>query len=74
MWIKQLLNQNVWITAKLPLRHRNVRKSSVFGLSPFLRVSRDFPFDFELLVTGPEAVEELDEWFPLREPVEACIV
>ena len=36
--------------------------------------SNDFPFDFELLVTGPEAVEELDEWFPLREPVDACIV
>ena len=60
--------------ATIPLRHKNVRKSSVLGLSPFLIESRDFPFDFELFVTGPEAVEELDEWFPLREPVEACIV
>ena len=58
----------------IPLKHKNVRKSSVLGRSPFFMESKDFPFGFELLVTGPEAVEELDEWFPLREPVDACIV
>ena len=58
----------------LPLKHRNVKKSSVFGLSPFFKVSKAFPLDRVLFVTGPDAVEELDEWFPLREPEDACIV
>ena len=45
-----------------PLKHRNVKKSSVFGRSPFLVEPIPFPPETpELFVTGPEAVDELDE-------------
>ena len=41
----------------IPLRQRNVKKSSVLGHSPFFKVSGILTF-FEV---GPDAVEELDE-------------
>ena len=40
----------------LPLRHRNVKKSSVFGLS-----LASVPFLVEAVEVGPEAVEEEEE-------------
>ena len=60
-FVNPILYINVCFKQILPLKHKNVRKSSVFGRSPFFKESKTFPFDLPLSITGPEAVEELDE-------------